>query len=161
MSTIKCIEKIDGGCRCIDEKGDLLETDFEERISFLRNIKLFSSLSDEQLEKVSDLVQDKCFSDGDFICHKGDEGVSSYIIFDGEVEVHKEIGADDLIYLAGKGEVIGEMAVLADIPRTASLIARGRVHLLEIHGENFVDLLKSNPEMSVKLLKILVRRLTV
>lgn len=157
MSNINCIEKPYGVC--VAENGSLIQTTAEERIRFIKRISLFSSLSEEQLSKIAGLVRDRCFPDGDYICRKGEAGLSSFIIFEGEVEVHKEAHAKDLIYTAREGEVIGEMSVLADIPRTASLRARGNAHLLEILGADFIDLLHKNPDLSVKLLRLLVRRL--
>lgn len=157
MSKINCIEK-SGGC-CIAEDGSFIETRAEERIKFIRRISLFSPLTEGQLKQVAELVRDRCFSDGEYICRKGDAGLSSFIIFEGEVEVRKEGSEKDLIYTAREGEVIGEMAVLADIPRTASLRARGEAHLLEILGSDFIELLRETPDLSIKLLKLLVRRL--
>jgi CRP-like cAMP-binding protein len=52
------------------------------------------------------------------------------------------------------------MAVIGNVPRTATLVARGDVELLVIRGDQFKDLLKANSLMAISLLEILVKRLT-
>ncbi|MBW2285176.1 MAG: Crp/Fnr family transcriptional regulator, partial [Deltaproteobacteria bacterium] len=54
---------------------------------------------------------------------------------------------------------LGEIAVLGDVPRTASLRAGGDVQLLIIKGPDFLNLLRENPDMSIQMIKLLVNRL--
>ena len=73
--------------------------------------------------------------------------------------IRKTKDHEDTLFLAKEGDCLGEMAVLGNIPRTASLRAQGDVHLLIIEGTHFHSLLCQHPEMSIHMIKLLVNRL--
>jgi len=131
-----------------------------ERIDFLKKISLFSLLTSEQLDAVARIMSERWVEDGAYICRQGEVGDELYIVYRGAVEVVRESGgAEEVVFLAREGDALGEMAVLGDIPRTASLRARGNAELLVIAGTQFHDLLRQNPEMSIQVIKLLVNRL--
>lgn len=131
-----------------------------ERIEFLKKIYLFSTLNEEQLDTVARIMSEQWVDDGEYICRQGEEGDVLYIIYRGIVEVIKKSGdQEEVIYIAQKGECLGEMAILGDIPRTASLRARGDVELLIIGRSSFVSILYKNPDMSIQMMKLLINRL--
>jgi hypothetical protein len=131
-----------------------------ERIEFLKKISLFSLLTEQQLDAVARIMSERWVEDGVYICRQGESGDELYIIYLGRVEVVRESeGQEQIIYLAKEGDCIGEMAILGDIPRTASLRAQGNVQLLVIEGIHFHALLRQNPDMSIQMIKLLVNRL--
>jgi len=132
-----------------------------ERIDFLRKIDLFSALTESQLDAVARIMAERWVEADRYICRQGDIGDELYVVYRGEVEVLRESNdQEQVIYLAREGDSLGEMAVLGNIPRTASLRAKGNVQLLVIEGSNFLSLLRQNPDMSIQLLQLLVKRLT-
>lgn len=132
-----------------------------ERVDFLKKISLFALLNEFQLDAIARLMTERWEEEGSYVCRQGDVGKEMYVIYRGAVEVIMEDGEKEkIIYVAREGECIGEMAILADIPRTASLRAQGDLQLLEISGSHFVRLLKENPDMSIQVIKLLVERLS-
>jgi LmbE family N-acetylglucosaminyl deacetylase len=132
-----------------------------ERIAFLRKIDLFSALTESQLDALARIMAERWVEADSYICRQGDLGDELYVVYRGEVEVLREHnnGQAQMIFLAREGVSLGEMAILGNIPRTASLRARGNVQLLVIEGSHFLSLLRQNPDMSIQLLQLLVQRL--
>jgi CRP-like cAMP-binding protein len=124
-----------------------------------RQVWLFSSLNQDQLESVSSFSFQKTFGPGELIIEEGRTGNGLYIVMYGEVEVIKGLGSESERLLArlGAGEVIGEMALLGEWPRTASVRALSQVICLGIDRWVFLTQLESHPQLGVKMLQILAR----
>jgi hypothetical protein len=131
-----------------------------ERIEFLKKISLFSLMSEQQLENVARIMSERWVEDGDTICRQGELGDESYIVYTGRVEVVRSFnGREETIFIAKEGDCLGEMAVLGNIPRTASLRCRGNVQLLVIEGRHFISLIHQHPDMAIQIIQLLVKRL--
>ncbi|MDM8555510.1 cyclic nucleotide-binding domain-containing protein [Desulfococcaceae bacterium HSG7] len=130
------------------------------RAEFIRSVPLFSFMSKDDLQEIAGIIKEKMLEDGDYLCHQGDQSNEMYIIVKGEVEIFREAdGRRRGITVCLKGEVIGEMAVLGDMPRSASMIAKGNALLYVIDSELFKTLMHSHPAMYDKVIKMLVRKL--
>jgi hypothetical protein len=130
-----------------------------ERIEFLKNISLFSILTNEHLDSVARIIFEQWAENGEYICRQGEEGNELYIIKKGEVEVlQKSNGKEHVIFTAKEGACLGELAILGNITRTASLRAQKDVQLLVIKGEHFLALLKKYPDISIQMLGLMVER---
>lgn len=101
------------------------------------------------------------FAPGETICREGDFGGSCFIIRSGKVRVVKSDARGEEITLAelGENEIVGEMSVIAGLPRSATLIAMEPTELLVVDEANFEKVFKGNPEFSIKMLRILSERL--
>jgi len=131
-----------------------------ERIEFLKKINLFSLLTTEQLDALARIMSERWVEDGGYICRQGEVGKEMFVVYTGEVEVVRESGdRKEVIDLSFAGDSLGEMAVLGDIPRTASLRAKGDVQLLVITGPHFISLLREHPDASIQVIKLLLKRL--
>jgi hypothetical protein len=97
---------------------------------------------------------------GEVILHENDGGESAYIIEQGRVEVTKELHGQN-IHLAflGVGEIFGEMSIIDDKPRSATVTAIEKTVVREIHREEFFHSLQTNPNMALHLLRLLFARL--
>ena len=138
----------------------LPEARIQERIEFIRKVNLFSLLTEQQLDAMARIISERWVEDGMTICRQGEFGDELYIVYQGRVEViRKTKDREETLFLAKEGDCLGEMAVLGNIPRTASLRAQGDVHLLIIEGTHFHSLLRQHPEMSIHMIKLLVNRL--
>lgn len=131
-----------------------------DRILCLRRVPLFSGLSPSDLKQVAAITGEHYFVDGEVICRQGDPGDEMYIIVSGEVQVVSETEAGR-VELARRtsGEYVGEMAILSQEPRMASLIARGDVRLLCIEQRPFESILRERPETSLAVMRVLIARL--
>lgn len=101
------------------------------------------------------------FAAGDYVFREGDLGTEMYIVHEGRIEILKELKDDEEKQLAvlEKGDFFGEMAILEELPRTASARALTPVKLLQINGSTFDQMLRSNPEIAVRMMRKLSRRL--
>lgn len=130
-----------------------------ERIDFLKNISLFSLLKKEHLDSVARIMFEQWVENSEYICRQGEEGNELYIIKKGDVEViQKSNGKERVIFTAKEGACLGELAILGNITRTASLRAFGNVQLLVIKEEHFLALLKKYPDISIQMLGLMVER---
>jgi CRP-like cAMP-binding protein len=128
-----------------------------ERVLFLQKIPLFAEMSPEDLKKVASVATEKFFPDGDFLARKGDAGHEMYIIVSGEVLVISETG--DTIARTSPGGYTGEMAILSQEPRSASLLAKEDVRVLCIGQNEFEEILRERPEASLAVIRELCARL--
>lgn len=101
------------------------------------------------------------FSKGEVIFFDGDLGLGMYVIKSGEVEIRKVIGGEErVLTVLGKGDFFGEMSLLEeDAPRSATAVARTEVDAALIDQAAFRFILESNPEITVRMMRKLVRRL--
>ena len=133
-----------------------------ERIKFLKDVALFSFMSEEQLQGVARIMTERWEEDGFYLCHQGDEGNDMYIIVEGQVENIDESGSEDQVILTEQpGACIGELAALEIIPRVAAMRTKGEVRLLVLQGSHFRSLIHENPDMSQRVIQLLVRKLAV
>jgi CRP-like cAMP-binding protein len=97
---------------------------------------------------------------GDFVFREGDLGTEMYIVHEGQVEILSRVGEEDrLIAVLEKGDFFGEMALLEDRPRAGSVRALTDCKLLQINGTTFDQMLRDNPEIAVRMMRKLSRRL--
>jgi len=100
------------------------------------------------------------FPAGEFIFREGDGGDVMFIVQGGEVEIFKEVhGREVRLALLEEGDFFGEMALLEGVPRTASARAVTDCLLLRIDGSTFDQMIHSNPEIPVRMLRKLSQRL--
>jgi CRP-like cAMP-binding protein len=97
---------------------------------------------------------------GEYIFHEGDLGTEMYVINEGKVEILNLVGDEEqVLAVLEKGDFFGEMSVLEDLPRAASARAMTDLRLLQINGSTFDFLLQGNPEIAVRMMRKLSRRL--
>ena len=100
------------------------------------------------------------FGAGDYIFREGEPGGEMYIIQAGEVEIVKVVqGEPHRLAILEEGDFFGEMAILEDLPRTAAARAHTECALLQIDESTFDQLIRHNPEISVRMLRKLCHRL--
>jgi len=130
-------------------------------VEALRHIWLFSELGDDQLESISTFTFSKSFDPGELIVVEGQTGNGLYVILSGNVEVLKGDLRENPQVLAkrGAGDVFGEMALLGEWPRTASVRALDTVQCLGIDRWVFLSQLERQPQVTIKMLQILAQRL--
>nr|BBH95519.1 hypothetical protein KTA_37180 [Thermogemmatispora argillosa] len=128
----------------------------------LRKVSLFSGLNDKELKEIAGSAQERHYSAGAALFHQGDTGTGLYIITAGRVRIvqaNDPDRAEEVIGTAGPGEVLGEMALLDDLPRSASVIAEEETTAILLPIWEFRAVLRRQPEIALKLLSVLSRRL--
>lgn len=100
------------------------------------------------------------YAEGDWVFEEGSLGTEMYIVQDGKVEILKRVGDEDRqLSVMEKGDFFGEMALLEGLPRAAGARALTAAKVLEINGATFSQMLRDNPEIAVRMMRKLSRRL--
>lgn len=100
------------------------------------------------------------FARGESIFEEGDLGMEMYIVHEGQIEILQDFeGEEKVLAVLDKGDFFGEMALLEDLPRTASARAATDATLIRINGATFDQMLRSKPEIAVRIMRKLSRRL--
>jgi len=130
-------------------------------LDVLRQVWLFSGLDEQQLEAVSSFTFQKSFGPGELIVEEGRTGNGMYAIISGNVEAVKALGTEQerILNRLGTGEVFGEMALLGEWPRTASVRAVDEVECLGIDRWVFLTQLERHPQVGIRLLQVLAQKL--
>jgi len=128
-----------------------------ERVLFLRKVSLFADLAPSDLKHIADLVRESQHVDGAVLGREGEVGDRLYLIVAGTVRVVR--GADRVIARRSTGEVIGEMSIVADIPRSATIVCEGDVRVLAIARRDFEAIMRDRPQVTRAIVRVLSARL--
>ena len=131
-----------------------------EELEVLRNIPMFANVEPVRLKLLAFTSQRLTFEPGQNVFCRGDVGDAAYIISDGEAEVLvDQEGTEVKVATVGKNELIGEIAILCDVPRTATVRAKSHVTALKIPKDLFFTMVAEFPQMAVEVMCELARRL--
>jgi CRP/FNR family cyclic AMP-dependent transcriptional regulator len=127
----------------------------------LRAVPLFSSIGDEQLRMLATVFSRRSAARGAMIMAAGDPTDSLYIVLSGRLKVMMSDadGKEVILNILGPGEFFGEMGLIDDSPRSASVVAIEPCELISISKRDFKRCLAENFEMTMALMRGLVRRL--
>jgi CRP-like cAMP-binding protein len=133
----------------------------DDRARALRSIPLFASLGDKETREIADLLIDRKYPKGAVVFEDGSLGDYMYVIQSGEVKITKmsEDGREKILEILGEGEFFGEMALLDREPRSASVKTTRACTLLALSRQDFLGLLRRNPDISLEIIRALSRRL--
>jgi CRP/FNR family transcriptional regulator, cyclic AMP receptor protein len=137
------------------------EAETTPAVELLKSVQLFADLEETELERFSRVAVPRSFPAGTRVFHEGDPSDVCYIVREGSFRVTREHSDGRAITLAtmGPGEVFGELAMLDGDVRSASAEAISDGELLALPAKDVRALLARHPEISVKLVSALVRRL--
>jgi CRP/FNR family transcriptional regulator, cyclic AMP receptor protein len=129
--------------------------------SVLAKVPLFAGLDAGTIESLEAFTFRASFSPGELIVEEGRTGNGLFIILSGQVEVFRNIGGDkpQILRKMGPGEPLGEMALLGEWPRTASVRATEPTECLGMDRWIFLAHLDKEPQLAIRMLQILARRL--
>ena len=127
----------------------------------LRQVWLFEGLTEDQLNSLSPFTYRKKFGPGDLIVEEGHTGNGLYLIVSGNVEAVKGLGTQQqkIVNKLSAGEVFGEMALLGEWPRTATVRAVDNVECLGIDRWVFLAQVERQPQVGIRMLHILAQKL--
>jgi CRP-like cAMP-binding protein len=132
-----------------------------EKVALLRRHLLFSDLDAGHLERLSTYATTRAAARGVTIFNKGDAGHSLFAVCAGTVRigVPSPDGRDAVFNLVREGEIFGEIALLDGRPRTADATAMTDCELMVIERRDFIDLMRDQPDIPLKLIEVLCARL--
>ena len=126
----------------------------EEKINVIKKSEIFQSLSDEDIKKVADVSDVIKYKKGEIIFEENSKADGFYIISEGEVEILKKFEDDntnEVLAIKRGFDVFGEMAVIDDLPRSATIRSRTKLVLLRLSKTIFNELLKSFSHISIEI----------
>lgn len=137
-----------------------MEKDLQDLAEFLIKVPLFSSVLPEQINKIAGLFKRETHKKDDFICRQGSPGNSMYIIRSGIVSILKEIdGRDVFVTDLKRGDFFGEISLLSEKVRNASVQVSLDATLYRLTRENFELLIKNNKSIGLYLSRHYARRM--
>jgi CRP/FNR family transcriptional regulator, cyclic AMP receptor protein len=131
-----------------------------EIILALKSTPLFRNVPGEGLKRLSDFVQEKSAREGETVFREEDLGEEMYIVRSGQVSIHQEFPSGPaLIEMVEPGGYFGEMAIIDDLPRTASARAEVESSLLVLHKNDFRAAVQDYPDIAFEIFREFTRRL--
>ncbi len=133
----------------------------EETIALLRRVPVFATLAEDDLARVADVAVPRRFGNGDVVFREGDESNTCYVVRSGKARAVREHSDGRSITLAnfGPGDIFGELAMFDNESRSATVEILEVTEVIAILGGDMRRLMREHPEIAVKLVAALGRRL--
>ena len=133
----------------------------KSEIDLLRTVPLFAGIEPSRLKLIAFTSDSIAYRAGQVICRQGQAGDAASVLVEGEADVSVATEAGDYVVATlGAGDVVGEISILCDTPRTATVTARTSLTALRVRKESFLQLLKQFPEIATEVMRGLAERLT-
>ncbi len=131
-----------------------------QEVDLLRNIALFERMEPAKLKLLAMTSDRVHFRPEATMMKQGDDGDAAYVIIEGKGQVWIDTpGGAIQVAEIGVGQIVGEIAILIDIPRTATVKTEEGLTALKIGKENFLRLLHGSPQVGVEIIRVLAGRL--
>ena len=126
----------------------------------LKDLPLFSKVDLAKLKLLAFTSERLTYDDNQIIFNEGDEGDAAYIILSGTAVVSIAQGSKELeLVRINKGGFVGDISLLCDVPRTATITAQNSLTALQIKKDTFFNLIAEFPEIAIEMMRVLASRL--
>ena len=127
----------------------------QETVTLLERVPIFEGLDERELERIAASMKDRTFRAGETVTAEGTGGIGFFVIEDGEAKV--TIGGQERRRL-GPGDYFGEVALLTDSPRTATITAETDLRCYGMTSWDFKPLVESHSSIAWKLLQAMAKK---
>lgn len=127
-----------------------------QKVELIKHATLFSNCSKRELEQIAQIADEIDLRQGKEMTRQGERGREFFVLLEGDADVTKD---GRTINQLGAGDFFGEIALVSDTPRTATVTATSPIRALVITERSFRRLLKDQPEIQSKVLAALAARL--
>jgi CRP-like cAMP-binding protein len=132
----------------------------QKDVEVLRNIPLFKKIEPAKLKLLAFTSEHLEFIGGEALFQEGDVGDAAYILLDGEADILVMTPKGQVnVATLGKNDIVGEIAILCDVPRTATVVAKSRLVTLRVSKDGFFNLVTQFPQVGVEIMHELASRL--
>ena len=131
-----------------------------EEVEILKGVPIFSKMEPSKLKLLAFTSERMTFNAGQELFHQGDQGDAMYVILGGVADVLIDTpGGQIAVAELKKNGFVGEIAILCDVPRTATIKAREQLATLRISKDMFYRLIAEFPTMAIEIMRELAHRL--
>ena len=127
-----------------------------QKVELIKKVPLVAHLSKRQLEQIAQIADEIDLREGKEMTRQGSRGREFFVLLEGDADVTKD---GRRINRMGAGDFFGEIALVSDTPRTATVTATSPVRALVITDRSFKRLMSDTPEIQAKVLSALADRL--
>jgi CRP-like cAMP-binding protein len=132
----------------------------KDEVELLRRVPLFAGVEPSKLKLLAFTSDRMSFEAGQTLFEQGDPGDAAYVVLNGSAEVLvNRAGSQIKVADLEKNAIVGEIAILCDVPRTATVRAHDRLETLRISKDQFLRLLAEFPDMAIQIMRVLADRL--
>lgn len=131
-----------------------------EEVELLKRVPIFAKMEPAKLKLLAFTSERMNFAVGQEVCHQGDPGDTLYVILGGTADVLIDNTSSGQIAVAvmRKNDFFGEIAILCDVPRTATIKAREPLSTLKISKDTFYRMVGEFPTMAIEIMRVLAHR---
>ena len=132
----------------------------EQEVELIRRIPIFERIQPAMQKLLCFSSERLTYDAGQVMFNAGDAADAAYIIIEGSVEISVPTPSGPIIVnQLGKNELLGEIAIFGDVPRTATATAQTKLETLKISKELFNKIIRENPDAAIELIRVLAARL--
>lgn len=132
----------------------------QEEVELLRRIPLFARVEPPKLKLLAFASERVTFESGQELFHQGDMPDAAYIIIDGTADVILENDRGRVtVANIGRNELVGEIGIICDVPRTATVQADSKLVTLKISKDLLLRMITDFPAMAIEIMRVLAHRL--
>lgn len=129
-------------------------------VEVLRKIPLFAKIEPAKLKLLAFTSEHLQFMPGEALCRQGEPGDSAFIVLDGAADIIVQTDQGQMkVASIGKYDIVGEIAILCDVPRTATVLATQPLTALRVSKDGFFNLVTQFPQVGVEIMHELASRL--
>ena len=133
----------------------------KDEVELLRRVPLFAGVAPSKLKLLAFTSDRVSYRPGDVLFKQGDPGDAAYVVLSGTADILVDAGADQIrVATIESNSIIGEIAILCDVARTATVKASTPLETLRIKKDQFIRLLAEFPEVAVEIMRVLADRLS-
>ena len=128
-----------------------------------KKVPIFSFLSNEELKKIVDMTGHKSYKKGDVLCREGDKSDTLFIINEGGVKISKltKDGKEQIVHILTSGDFFGELSIFTNNEiYNFDVYAISNTKICTLTKQNMDEILINNPQISLKLLQVVTKRLS-
>jgi CRP/FNR family transcriptional regulator, cyclic AMP receptor protein len=127
-----------------------------QKIDLIKSVPLFARCSKKELAEIAGLADELELPEGKQLIRQGERGREFFVLLDGAVDVSRDGATIDTM---AAGDFFGEIALVSNVPRTATVTALSPIRLLVITDRDFRAFLEHSPDIQLKVLEALAERL--
>ncbi|MCF1505531.1 MULTISPECIES: Crp/Fnr family transcriptional regulator [Afifella] len=132
----------------------------DEEVRALSRVPIFANVDVAKLKLLAFISERVVFHPGEVLCRQGEEGDTAFIILSGDCDVLVDTGQGrKKIAELGSTDIVGEIAVLFEVPRTATVVATHTTEALALSRDQMFSLLREFPDVAFDIMRVLAHRL--